>query len=162
MLLKIFLLMLSSASAAVLQRRQLLPGNNVCGEISTKITGDVYFPQSLGGNFLAAVNHYMTSSSQTPMCVVEVESASDISEVLKIVGRTRTPFAVKSGGHASNPGFSSTPGVMIALLRINEMLLAPDKKSVEIGLGNVSFVESFYPKRIGLIRCSDGKMFTKH
>lgn len=47
------------------------------------------------------------------------------------------PFAVKSGGHASNPGFSSTPGVQISFQRFNQVLLANDKKTVEIGMGQV-------------------------
>jgi FAD/FMN-containing dehydrogenase len=80
----------------------------------------------------------MISSTQSPECVVEVASAQDVSNVLKIVGSTRTPFAIKSGGHASNPGFSSTPGVHISLAKMTQIILSADKKTVEIGLGNVS------------------------
>lgn len=80
----------------------------------------------------------MTSSSQTPTCVVEVASPRDVSNVMKIAGETRTAFAIKSGGHASNPGFSSTPGVFISLVRLNEVTLSADKSTVEAGTGNVS------------------------
>jgi len=80
----------------------------------------------------------MISSTQTPDCVVEVASAQDVSNVLNIVGSTRTPFAIKSGGHASNQGFSSTPGVFISLARMTQINLSADKTTVEIGLGNVS------------------------
>lgn len=72
------------------------------------------------------------------MCVVEVASPKDISTVIKIVAATKTPFAVKSGGHASNPGFSSTPGVFISLVRLNQVTLSEDKSTVEVGTGNVS------------------------
>lgn len=69
------------------------------------------------------------------MCVVEVANAQDVSAVIKVIAATRTPFAVKSGGHASNPGFSSTTGVHISLLRLNQVSLSGDKKTAEIGTG---------------------------
>lgn len=72
------------------------------------------------------------------MCVVEVATPQDVSNVNKIVGSTRTPFAIKSGGHASNQGFSSTTGVQISLAKMKQITLSSDKSTVEIGLGNVS------------------------
>jgi len=72
------------------------------------------------------------------MCVVEVANAQDVSDVMKVIAATRTPFAVKSGGHASNPGFSSTTGVHISLARLNQVTLSGDKNTVEIGTGLVS------------------------
>ena len=40
---------------------------------------------------------------------------------------------MKSGGHASNPGFSSTPGVQIALSRFNDTKVNVDNGTVEVG-----------------------------
>jgi hypothetical protein len=113
-----------------------LSGSDVCQQIASNVIGDVYY--SLSPNFASDTNHYMTSSSQTPMCVVEVANAQDVSNILQIVAATRTPFAVKSGGHASNPGFSSTTGVFISLVKMNQVVLSEDKSTVEIGTGNVS------------------------
>lgn len=129
-------LLASVASAAVLSNRQTLSGSTVCQQIANIITGGVYYPLSV--NFINDTEHYMTSSDETPTCVVEVATPDDVSTVIKIVGDTRTPFAVKSGGHASNPGFSSTSGVFISLVRLNQVILSADKSTVEIGLGNVS------------------------
>lgn len=56
---------------------------------------------------------------------------------MQVIGSNRVPFAVRSGGHASNPGFSSTTGVHIALTRMNQVVLSADKSSVEIGMGMV-------------------------
>jgi hypothetical protein len=42
-----------------------------------------------------------------------------------------------AGGHASNPGFSSTKGVHISLKRLNQLTLSPDHSTVEIGFGQV-------------------------
>lgn len=56
---------------------------------------------------------------------------------MEIISSTRSPFAVKSGGHASNPGFSSTPGVHISLKRMDQIVLSEDNSTVEIGMGLV-------------------------
>jgi hypothetical protein len=130
--------LVSTSSAAVLSSRQTLSGSTVCQQIAGSINGTVYYPLvPLSANFVNDTAHYMTSSSQTPTCVAEVASPEDVSTVLKIVGENRTPFAVKSGGHASNPGFSSTTGVFISLVRLNQVILSTDKSTAEVGLGNV-------------------------
>ena len=54
---------------------------------------------------------------------------------MKIVGNARPPFAVKGGGHATNPGFSSTSGVQIAMSRFKQVVLSEDKEIVEVGAG---------------------------
>lgn len=69
--------------------------------------------------------------------MVEVGSPEDVSQVLQIVGASRTPFAVFSGGHTSNPGFSSTRGVHISLRRFNQVELSPDGRVVTLGFGQV-------------------------
>jgi FAD/FMN-containing dehydrogenase len=48
---------------------------------------------------------------------------------------TRTPFAVKGGGHATNPGFSSTTGVQIAMTRFNQVIVNKTASLVEVGAG---------------------------
>lgn len=64
--------------------------------------------------------------------------SEDGSAQIKTIGSTRSPFAVIAGGHASNPGFSSTPGVLISLVRLKTFAPAADHSSVILGTGNVS------------------------
>jgi FAD/FMN-containing dehydrogenase len=45
------------------------------------------------------------------------------------------PFAVKGGGHATNPGFSSTRGVQIAMTRFNETKVDLASRTVEVVAG---------------------------
>ena len=45
------------------------------------------------------------------------------------------PFAVKGGGHTTNPGFSSTSGVQIALSRFNSTKVNANDGTIEIGPG---------------------------
>ena len=54
---------------------------------------------------------------------------------LQQIARARVPFAVKGGGHATNPGFSSTPGVQISMTRFNDITISEDSRTVEIGAG---------------------------
>ncbi len=42
---------------------------------------------------------------------------------------------MKGGGHNTNPGFSSTPGVQIALARLNSTKVNINDETVEIGPG---------------------------
>lgn len=110
---------------------------SVCQAIAKGIAGGVYYPGSLSTNYVTDIDHYLLSSNQLPACVVEVTSAQDVSAVLKQVATSRTPFAIKSGGHASNPGFSSTTGVHISLARLKNVTLSADKQFVTLGMGNI-------------------------
>ena len=91
--------------------------------------------------------------------MVEVGSPEDVSLVLKTVGMSRTPFAVLSGGHASNPGFSSTKGVHISLKRFDQVELSADKKIATIGFGLVrihevhGFTQQLLTLSSGMDRC---------
>ena len=52
---------------------------------------------------------------------------------MQILAQSRTPFAVKSGGHAINRGFSSTRGVQISLARFNTFKVNTEAQTVELG-----------------------------
>ncbi|EKG19594.1 FAD linked oxidase [Macrophomina phaseolina MS6] len=106
-----------------------------CHTISDQISSASSVIYALDSRFLTDIHHWYLSSSQMPVCVLEVGSAEDTAIVIRIIGQTRTPFAIKSGGHASNPGFSSTTGVHISLTRLDQVVLSSDKSSVEIGTG---------------------------
>jgi len=54
---------------------------------------------------------------------------------LQRISRARVPFAVKGGGHATNPGFSSTSGVHISMTRFNDIVIREDCRTVEVGAG---------------------------
>ncbi|QRV84373.1 FAD-binding domain protein [Ceratobasidium sp. AG-Ba] len=110
-----------------------------CKAIDEKVSDVYYFGHAL---YFKGNSHWASSSDQNSACVVEPASANDVSTILKIVGKTSTPFGVRSGGHATNPKFSSTPGVQIALFKFNQVVyhsapLAEDGSvgTVEVGAG---------------------------
>lgn len=53
------------------------------------------------------------------------------------IHRASSAVQVKGGGHASNPGFSSTTGVTIALSRFDTVALSADSSTVDVGAGLV-------------------------
>ncbi|PFH46243.1 hypothetical protein AMATHDRAFT_155816 [Amanita thiersii Skay4041] len=86
-------------------------------------------------SYLNDNEHWAASSSQVSACSVEPGTTKDLGKILRILGESRTPFGVKSGGHATNPGFSSTPGVQIALFRFNRVTYHPESQTADIGSG---------------------------
>ncbi|KAH8983408.1 FAD-binding domain-containing protein [Lactarius hatsudake] len=105
--------------------------NATCHQIAAAISNasEVFYPPS--PQYVSDITHTYASSSQASICSVEPGSADD----LRIIGSTRTPFAVKSGGHASNPGFSSTRGVQISLARFDKIATNSTAGTVELGPG---------------------------
>jgi len=67
--------------------------------------------------------------------VVEPGTGQDISSILKILAQTRTPFVVKGGGHATNPGFSSTLGVQISMSQFSQVTYNVSSQTATIGAG---------------------------
>ncbi|KAF8489288.1 FAD-binding domain-containing protein [Russula emetica] len=106
-----------------------------CDEIAAAISSDsqVFFPAS--SEYLLDISHSSPSVSEASVCSVEPGSAEDVSKIIRILGSKRTPFAVKGGGHAVNPGFSSTTGVQIAMTRFNETKVNSTCGTVEVGAG---------------------------
>ncbi|KAI9441214.1 FAD-binding domain-containing protein [Lactarius indigo] len=108
---------------------------STCDQIAKAVSNasQVFFPSS--PQYLSDISHYAPSSSQESACSVEPGTAEDVSKILCILGSTRTPFAVKGGGHTTNPGFSSTKGVQIALARFNDTKVNSENGTVEVGAG---------------------------
>ncbi|KAH9990394.1 FAD-binding domain-containing protein [Russula vinacea] len=106
-----------------------------CNQIAVAISGasQVFFPTA--SEYLFDIEHATPSSTEASACSVEPGSAEDVSKILRILGSTRTPFAVKGGGHATNPGFSSTTGVQITMTRFNEINVDFNSSTVEVGAG---------------------------
>ncbi|KAF8899582.1 FAD-binding domain-containing protein [Gymnopilus junonius] len=109
--------------------------NAVCAQIAGAISGasDVYYPGD--PEYVKAVSHWASSSSQLSACAVVPGTAVDVGITLQILGSTNTPFAVKGGGHASNPGFSSTPGIHIWMIRFAEVTYNQASQTAVIGAG---------------------------
>ncbi|KAJ7599303.1 FAD-binding domain-containing protein [Mycena floridula] len=127
-LIPLFLLALASISEAQL-------ASIVCLQIASTISSasQVFLPGSLG--YVTDIFHWASSSSDTSACSVEPGSTADVGKILQLVGSTRTPFAIKGGGHTANPGFSSTPGVHISMSRFADVIYNATTQTATIGAG---------------------------
>ncbi|CAE6344847.1 unnamed protein product [Rhizoctonia solani] len=109
----------------------------VCETIEASVsdaTGVYYYLHPL---YIKGNSHWAASSSQNSACVVEPANPNDVSKILQIVANTSTPFGVRSGGHATNPGFSSTPGVQIALFKFSQVTYHPAPAAADGSVGTV-------------------------
>ncbi|KAH9953746.1 FAD-binding domain-containing protein [Russula dissimulans] len=115
--------------------RDSLGFQDTCTRINNSISSAsaVYYPAST--QYTADNAHWAASSSAQSTCSVEPGTPQDVGVILGILGDTRTPFAVKGGGHATNPGFSSTPGVQISMTRFNKVTVNNAANTVEVGAG---------------------------
>ncbi|KAF8968757.1 FAD dependent oxidoreductase [Flammula alnicola] len=112
-----------------------IPPDAVCFKIAKSISSasEVFYPGD--PSYEKGISHFAISSTQQSRCVVEAGSPADVGKILGILGKTNTPFAVKGGGHATNPGFSSTPGVHISMSRFSEIKYDAVSKTADIGAG---------------------------
>ncbi|KAI9449160.1 FAD-binding domain-containing protein [Lactarius psammicola] len=125
----------SFSRASVLKDTSSAQYQSTCRRIASTISNSsqVFYPNST--QYIADNEHPFNSSSQASACSVEPDSAADVSVILRILGSTHTPFAVKGGGHAFNPGFSSTSGVQISMTRFNTIEFNNATGTVDVGSG---------------------------
>jgi FAD/FMN-containing dehydrogenase len=90
-------------------------------------------------NYQYATEHYWSNvqAEATPACVVFPTSAEDVSAVIRVLLQyPSVPFAVKSGGHNANAGFSSVDGgVLISFQNSHDTVLSSDWETAEVGPG---------------------------
>ncbi|KAF7370356.1 NAD(P)-binding protein [Mycena sanguinolenta] len=106
-----------------------------CALISKAVSNKsaVFFPGS--SEYGADILHFAVSAEQNSTCSVEPGSTTDVAKITEILALTRTPFAIKGGGHNLNPGFSSTPGVQLSMTRFNQITFHAESQTVDIGSG---------------------------
>ncbi|KAF8997820.1 hypothetical protein BDQ17DRAFT_1362650 [Cyathus striatus] len=88
-----------------------------------------------GEGYKNSISHYLQSSCDVAEFAVQPGTVSDLSQIMAVIARDRTPFAIKGGGHSSNPGFSSTTGIQISLTRLNNIEYIPSTQHLKVGAG---------------------------
>jgi FAD/FMN-containing dehydrogenase len=90
-------------------------------------------------DYIEAKTHYWSAANGdlTPACATFPINAGEVSTIVSILQRsTGVDFAVKSGGHNPNVGFSSVDGgVLISMSKLASTVLSLDKKTAVIGPG---------------------------
>lgn len=88
------------------------------------------------GHIANTGNRSDTCVSQ-PYCIVQPASAADVAEVLEIITTYQVKFAVRSGGHSPNPGWSSVSGngILIDMSSLDSVSLSADSSFATVGPG---------------------------
>lgn len=94
----------------------------------------------LSPDYINAQSHYWSAANGDliPACVVFPNNAQDVSAIVTaLLEQPTVPFAVKSGGHNPNVGFSSVKGgVLISMSNIAATSLSADQTTASIGTGS--------------------------
>ncbi|KGO64138.1 FAD linked oxidase, N-terminal [Penicillium italicum] len=72
-----------------------------------------------------------------PHCIIQPEEARDISTAVKVINFFQVKFAVRSGGHSPNPGWSSvgSQGILLDFSRLNSFSPSADRQVASVGPG---------------------------
>lgn len=111
-----------------------------CQKISQGSAETVIYPADLANpDYLDAKTHYWSAANAdlTPACVVFPTSANETSYVVKVLlGFPTVQFAIKSGGHNTNVGFSSVNwGVLISFSHLSSTTISSDHQTADVGPG---------------------------
>ncbi|KAF9244080.1 FAD-binding domain-containing protein [Melanogaster broomeanus] len=96
---------------------------------------DNSLPPSDHPSYHQGIDHWASSSSQRAMCVFEPGLAEDVASRSANTRRDADTFC--GGGHATNPGFSSTLGVHISMTRFSDITYNSSARTATVGAGMV-------------------------
>ncbi|KAF5009450.1 hypothetical protein FDECE_4333 [Fusarium decemcellulare] len=107
-----------------------------CSILEARGLKNVFYPSSDG--YQTRTKSYFSVSSQlSPYCIVQPESAKDVSLIVTSLTETSTcNFAIRSGGHTVWPANNIDNGVTIDLGLMNKTTLVTDTKVAQIGAGS--------------------------
>jgi FAD/FMN-containing dehydrogenase len=123
---------------------------------------------ALNPQWINAQSHYWSAANADlePTCAVFPISAEEVSEIVSILqNNTGVPFAVKSGGHNPNVGYSSVEGgVLISMGNLSSTVLSSDQSTVDIGPGArwVEVAEALDGTGLTVVSGRLGKYILKH
>jgi hypothetical protein len=111
-----------------------------CKAISDLDVPTLIWPVSdLNPDYTYAKDHYWNNANAqfTPACVVLPTCATHVSHAVQVLSQySDVNFAVKSGGHNANVGFSSTDGgVLIYFKNMNQTTLSWDELMADVQPG---------------------------
>jgi FAD/FMN-containing dehydrogenase len=110
---------------------------NTCSQIGALNVSEVKLSQS--SEYSDEQNNYwsMGCSALKPSCILYPTSASEVATIIQILNDNNETFALKSGGHNPNEGFSSIQsGPLISTKQLNEVTFDPASMTVRVGPGN--------------------------
>lgn len=110
---------------------------HTCRALASVLPDRVSFPGDEAYHASVSSYAFVQQQTQKPSCVVRPSTAAEVASALDVLRESpTTPFAVRSGGHATNRGFSNTDGgVAVDLRAFNSVDLLDDGVTVSVGTG---------------------------
>jgi FAD/FMN-containing dehydrogenase len=110
---------------------------NTCSEAKALNASEIINPLSIE-YFQQQQNYWSTGcGALKPSCILYPKNAEEVSTIVQILNENNETFAVKSGGHNPNAGFSSIQdGPLISTKELNEVTFDPASMTVRVGPGN--------------------------
>lgn len=107
--------------------------------LSIAALGYINVTYALNPAYIEEQTQYWSTSCSAllPSCIIFPKTVDEVSTVVKIIANTSEPFAVKSGGHNPNNGFSSVAGgPLISMDHLDQANLDRSTGIVDVGPGN--------------------------
>lgn len=100
--------------------------NRVTADTCTEVgaLGDFEIKRSPSLEYLSEQRNYWSTGcgALKPSCIFYPKSAEEVASIVKVLNGNNETFAVKSGGHNPNQGFSSIQsGPLISTKELNEV-----------------------------------------
>ncbi|KAL5633855.1 hypothetical protein ACGC1H_005891 [Rhizoctonia solani] len=125
------------SAAVLLFTAGVYASDTCCDRLKSALSGDKVFKPSNTNYAVENQKYWSSTSILSPGCVFVPESSTDISTAIKLFTNHNCQFAVRGGGHTTNPGWAGTnSGVLVSLSRLTTVQVSQDAQSVVVGAGN--------------------------
>jgi FAD/FMN-containing dehydrogenase len=135
-----------------------------CADITAgNINTDSLPAAALDPDYVDAKTHYwsLANGDLSPQCVAYPTSAKQVSQIVTILNRYEdVQFAVKSGGHNPNVGWSSVDGgVLISMKNLSSTVYDAAESTADIGPGArwVDVISTLQPYNVAVVSGRLGK-----
>ncbi|KAI2785580.1 FAD-binding domain-containing protein [Daldinia loculata] len=109
---------------------------DTCSTLKDISNIDVADPLEL--SYINEQNDYWSTScsSLKPSCILFPKDANEVSAIVKVLNNNTEPFAIKSGGHNPNNGWSSvTGGPLISTQKLKQVIVDQETGIARVGPG---------------------------
>ncbi|KAF2855965.1 FAD-binding domain-containing protein [Plenodomus tracheiphilus IPT5] len=106
---------------------------------SVEALGYINVTYALNPAYIEEQTQYWSTSCSAllPSCIIFPKTVEEVSTIVMILANTSEPFAVKSGGHNPNNGWSSVAGgPLVAMEHFDQAVLDQTTGVVDVGPGN--------------------------
>ncbi|KAF3174953.1 hypothetical protein EYR41_002115 [Orbilia oligospora] len=132
-------LLVSSGLLGLSEASRRIPKNpqTCCNLLNQKFQGQGKVVMQSHPNYTTLNAHWLAASQLSPTCIFTPKTARDVSKAVVLFSHHHCVFAIRSGSHMPNKGFSSTDnGILISLSGLDEVSYDRHRHVVKVGAGN--------------------------